>query len=545
MRIQRRSWQKNGDYETAVRNYELAQDYQDAQIRVASSNQALHYSAAVSFAAEEDYENAISEFEKAEDYSDAEEQVLQYNYLLAEREYQNGEFAEAFEHYKASGFANDARGKLVDLMGELIKKGEYEQASSIVQDIGDGKELQYLAYIRDMQNAVHLESDTVHTESFEVELKKEGEANPIRVLSCLAMYTSYSDAYPTIRIKVVNNGGSVLYISPIYRIAEEGTFEQKQWRLPPYLGGYTTVKLSIDIPIGVTLNIQDLCCAKITPYREEKTEYLFQANQGFGSYAPSSTKRAFELAGEMGYQSCAASPKFTSDGICICFYDDDTIRDRLRYKDGSEIEEGSENDRPVSGFTYEELLQFDAGRKKSSQYRGMTISTLEEFFQQCVKYGMTPVLSIHPVSEFSGDVGYDRLMQIRELADAYGLLYQLRIKSGDPEVQQQALRAFGHSIAGYIMSQDVEAVWDPLTNAKLCGFIDSSARSVEESGYSVSVEFFYTDISDAKIQNALNEGFRVSVAADTTISGMELERLYSIGVTEFTVTHHCSMGLNW
>ena len=49
-----------------------------------------------------------------------------------------------------------------------------------------------------------------------------------------------------------------------------------------------------------------------------------------------------------------------------------------------------------------------------------------------------------------------------------------------------------------------------------------------------------------EIRLAIDEGFPVSIATTGDgISGPELERLMDLGVTEFTVDHHCSMGLNW
>jgi len=62
----------------------------------------------------------------------------------------------------------------------------------------------------------------------------------------------------------------------------------------------------------------------------------------------------------------------------------------------------------------------------------------------------------------------------------------------------------------------------------------------------VVIEFFGSAATEKKIVTAKNEGFLVSIAAMRGgVSGPQMMRLIDLGVTEFTLDHHLSMGLDW
>jgi hypothetical protein len=53
-------------------------------------------------------------------------------------------------------------------------------------------------------------------------------------------------------------------------------------------------------------------------------------------------------------------------------------------------------------------------------------------------------------------------------------------------------------------------------------------------------------VSNSVLEAAKDEGFDVSIAAMRGgISGPCMQHLIDLGVTEFTLDHHCSMGLSW
>lgn len=367
-----------------------------------------------------------------------------------------------------------------------------------------------------------------------------------QILACEAKYSADGEGVPTIQGFLVNRDDKALYYSPAYRLGAPDSFERKEWRLPPVQGEYDRYKITISIPERVSLDIADIGSRPDDGSRREDEQILYHAHQGFSGLCPASTVYAFEMAGRMGYRSCVTIPKFTADGVCVCFHDDDTIRRKLRYADGSVIPEGSADDRPVSAFSCEELMRFDAGSRKNRIYAGARVAAIEEFFEICARYEMAPVLSVHAYSGFRDEEGEAHFSAIRDAAERCGVLDRLRIKSGSAAVQYAARRVFGKDIGGYILLQGQNSTWDPLEMAKRCGFVAADAVSAAESEYPLVMEYFYAAATDGKILLAEREGFPVSIATTGKgISGPEQERLIGMGVTEFTIDHHCSMGLNW
>lgn len=387
--------------------------------------------------------------------------------------------------------------------------------------------------------------DGTDTRSVTVYLENDSESDHPLILSCTSHYQSASSSYPSIQMFLLNETGGERYASPLYRVGEAGDASvENQWRMPPYQKAGDQVKILIIIPADVVLTVDGMQTQEDTQSARDAIQY--RADQGFSSLYPPSTLPAFWMAGELGYQSCVVTPQFTSDDVCVCIQDTATIRNLLRYSDGSEIEKGGPDDRAVSQFTYDELMQFDAGIKTDPGFSGKKVPSLDQFFDICSQYDMAPVLSIPSEREFMYGSGRRHLASIRDLAEQYGVLDALQIKGSDKEVLRAAEDVFGQDIAGYIIVPPSDKDWDPLEFVKALGLADRPAEGTQESDYSVVIEFPSSGLSQNMIRNALDEGFPVSVeAAGTGISGPVMEQLIDWGVTGFTLNRHCSMGLNW
>lgn len=407
---------------------------------------------------------------------------------------------------------------------------------------GNAKEMkiEYRNGVQFVEKKFLEEISGAYTESFSVTTNTmEFMKNPW-VLSCLAYYESASGEQPTIQFQLVDENGNELYYSMPYVVGSDKEYYRREWRIPASREHYNRVKISFVIPNGVTLYVKDFTHKGTGRFRSGDIGVKYHAHQGFSGLTASSTIDSFQSASEVGFASCITIPKFTSDGVGVCFHDDDTIRKEVRYADGSVIASGSADDKPVSEFTYEELLRFDKGIKKDAIYVGQKIATIDDFFRICSMTGMSPIFSVHGTSQFyqSGD-GVVNFNAIRKLAEKWRVLDNLWIKSGDPNVQKASLSVFGTDIGGYIMIQGASSTWDIVNQANLCGF--------DFSKHKVVMEYFYSAITEEKIQNAIDGGFyAVSVATTGDgISGAEMTRLIELGVTEFTIDHHCSMGLDW
>lgn len=379
-------------------------------------------------------------------------------------------------------------------------------------------------------------NDGVFTKDFQVAVKGKKAFEEIFIVSTTAKYESKNGAIPLIQIRLIDDNCKTLYYSPVYEIGHTREFYRREWRVPPTLEKYDTVFLHFTIPEGVRLTIKKIGTKVNTRYRAGEFGIRYHGHAGFPGYAPDNTLFGFQMAAEMGFTSCITIPKFTKEGLGVCFHDDVSVLKKLRREDGSIINEGDAEDKPVCEFSYDELLKLDAGVRKSPIYKGTRVPTMEEFFRVCSMTGMQPIFSVHP------DLTKEEWEYARKLLIKYRLLDQFWIKRGAPEGIKVASEVFGDEIAGFILIQGTNSDWDPLEQAKRCGLDPKKHRIV--------IEFFYIpgteDKIDDKIKRARKEGFVVSIAAMRGgTSGPAMQKLIDMGVSEFTLDHHCSMGLSW
>ena len=105
------------------------------------------------------------------------------------------------------------------------------------------------------------------------------------------------------------------------------------------------------------------------------------AHRGASYWAPEATLPAYLLAREMGVDYLEGDLQRTKDGVIVVFHDD-TLADKTNV---AHVFPGREND-PIETFTYEELMQLDAGSwfneafpdRARPSFAGQRILTLEE-----------------------------------------------------------------------------------------------------------------------------------------------------------------------
>lgn len=365
------------------------------------------------------------------------------------------------------------------------------------------------------------------------------ENSPIMV-KMQSMYSTTDDSdipYVTFESRAVSGGR--LYFSHKYEIDSDVEYKQQEWRIP---NNFITdfVNIIITVPEGSTLAVKSFDC-KYVPYVEVgNPKILFHAHRGLEKFWPSETYNSVLAAAEMGFKSCIVIPKFTSDGVAVCFHNDggasSPLKAYLKNPDGSEVEELQDTSVKISDFTYAELMQWSMGVVKANAYADEKILKMDDFLAICAKTGMRPIFSIHPT------LTADQWSALKVLVDKYGLANQLSVKDGDTITWTRVINAFGDGNVYSIICLSSTAI-DAVSK------ISSWRTSASAPNTRVDVEWMHFDPTDntyvTRTQEALAAGHIVSAVLDQDNTGNYIKACIENGITEFTNERHCSMGLNW
>lgn len=369
--------------------------------------------------------------------------------------------------------------------------------------------------------------DGSFTKSFDAVVDGGEQFSELFIISSTAYYESDNGEIPAVQVRIIDGDGATLYYSPVYEIGHSREFYRREWRIMPTFNRYNKIRLSFIIPEGVRLYVRDIKVKHNYGFRERDIGIRYHGHGGC------TNAFGMQLTAEAGFTSCITIPKFTKDGIPVCMHDDTTVITELSFDDGRRAEEGSPYDKPISEYTYAELMEFSASwRKRSDIFAGIRVPTMDEYFRICSMTGMQPIFSVHPA------LTKEQWLVVRELLIKYRLLEHFWVKSGSVETQKICNDVFGTEIAGRILIQGAAKDWDP---AELCAEMELDPKK-----NNVVIEFFGHAATEKKIVTAKNEGFLVSIAAMRGgVSGPHMMKLIELGVTEFTLDHHLSMGLDW
>lgn len=441
-----------------------------------------------------------------------------------------------------------------------------------------GTRVSSMTAVNEKQLMQFADGDGVYTKDFTVTLNKADMSflEDIWILGSEARYETATGAQPTIQYELVNSAtGEVLYYAFPYVIGGEGTFEQQEWRIPGLdpsknsecqdmgleASPYDTVRIDFVIPEGVKLYVNNLTNkANYIGSTETNNGVKYISHTGMYNYAPTNTILAFEMAGQMGYESMVTIVKFTKDGIPICFHDDENIRFLLTYKDGSDIpnDNGSTStvpveervDVPISNYTYAELIdKFSAGYKKDPIYKNLNVPKLEDYFKICVKYKMEPQFSVHP-SLTEAQWLQVKQMMVEQSTDEWNLLEHFFVKTGDLNELKKTQQIFGKSIGGYIIivPNNASVDYGLYSIAQRAGFVkENNSDEVDFDGYNLSVAFFQQSKTvEEGVEAAIAAGFkRIDMYGFWGLSGQEFTKWMEMGVMHYCLDYHTSPRLNW
>lgn len=365
-------------------------------------------------------------------------------------------------------------------------------------------------------------------------VKRGSQCNKNMIISLEAMYETEGDGVPTLKATRNSKGYDGVmreyYGSAKFPIGLKGNYIRQQFRVAPFQLSSGNLTVGIEVPEGVTLHVKQLSNEYDNMVVRETCGVHLNAHGYCGGAFPANTLTAFEGAARMGYKYCITIPKVTSDGVYVCLHDDDSIQATARNNDGSQIATEYQN-RPVSDFTYQQLLQFDFGISRGLDFAGQRIPLLADFFKICARTGMHPMLSVHP--NLSGH--WDN---IKAMAKKYGVLDKLNIKS-DVVSLAYPMAVLGSDIESYTTDQstatDITSDFETLL----------TTNNIDRTKVRCIMEFKYSIISDALIEAALTAGFAVGVFNYTSNDVPSIKQLIEKGVTEFADDYIASVGLNW
>lgn len=159
--------------------------------------------------------------------------------------------------------------------------------------------------------------------------------------------------------------------------------------------------LLIATVLGGVIALNQYCKTKDYTVISTSDNVTLVAHRGMRSVAPENTTASFTEAGKHGYWGAECDVYRTKDGVWIISHDSHTYR----MMDKSAF---------IEKKTYEELMDMNVDNGVNiDKYEDLKICSLEEYFDICKKYNMTPVI------ELKGKNNTEYYSEIVELANQF------------------------------------------------------------------------------------------------------------------------------
>ena len=362
-----------------------------------------------------------------------------------------------------------------------------------------------------------------------------------------------SDSVPTIRICAFGTGLNQQDSTMAYSIGSREGAVIQQWRLPSLPPCFTDVRVCLYVPDDKQLVVSSLTDEDLHRKPNSQTSSIRINAHGSPMTGQFNTYNGFEGASNADYPCCVAVPKRTSDGVWVCFHDDDNING-IRYSNAAVIvcerttvngeyvytqydETGNvigNSPMPISSLTWQFLQDKIVYNDKYYGIWGVQhIPTLEDFFRVCKRTGMIPMLSVHPALTVS------EWQEIKTLAERCGVLGKLDVKlrPGDDYVDP-ATQVLGNNVLRYSIYVSTEEGFQwSLNKLMTLSGIGQERPAIE----------LYGDLNRKDTVEAIvSRDFTCSYFdSRRKVSGEWLKEKISWGVTEFTLNYNHSYGLNW
>ena len=377
------------------------------------------------------------------------------------------------------------------------------------------------------------------------------------IIDCEASYTG-ENANEYLRPKIFFYYSTGDQGSTKYYIGGKNETVKQSWRMPPipnYTNAYAnSVTIGIEIPTGMKLHIKHLTVRYDDKYTQNDDNSLKLDTHLAFMYYPEHTRLALETAANCGASTVITIPKMSSDGVWFGYHDDRfTISDtKLRNPNGSRITNKLYNGLRFYEIPFDYLHSLDWGAYKSNAFYGTKPMLISEMLEICAERNIRPMFSMHPYTVSEKQQYMNEAMSLRELAESYGVLNNLALKSDSAHFTDVLYPVFGDDINSYVRLASRSAH----TDSDIQSIIDIFDNSpVDKEKVRCVIELWIDKATPKQVEMILNAGYAVSLANYTHvgpdglthnfIEADDYEYWQSLGVTEFTDSHNTSMGLAW
>lgn len=223
-------------------------------------------------------------------------------------------------------------------------------------------------------------------------------------------------------------------------------------------------------------------------------------HRGYSTEAPENTIPAYILSKKKGFTYVECDVSFTSDGVAVLLHDG-TI-DRTSNGSGS-----------ISSMTYAEVLMYDFGSWKSSDYTGTKIPTFEEFIMTCKGIGL------HPYIELKSNGGYtqEQIIGIVDMVESCGMEGKVTYIS------------FNATFLGYVKTADSKARLGYL--ADVTDSTIATANDLKTGENEVFMDVSYSNVTEEKVALCIENELPLEIWTVNSQSVIESMNNYVSGVT--------------
>lgn len=209
----------------------------------------------------------------------------------------------------------------------------------------------------------------------------------------------------------------------------------------------------------------------------ENADMAVIAHRGYSAVAPENTIPAFIAAAENGFDTVECDVEWTKDSVPVILHDS-TINRTARRSNGI----GFLFPRKCSNYTYEQLLKYDFGSWKGSEFKGTKIPSFEELLDCANEYDLNLYIELKKTSDFDASKAQILVDAVKEA----GLEDKVTWISFQEDYLKQIDELMPNSRLGYLsdekLSEETIKILQELDTEENEVFLDIKANKMTDAG---------------------------------------------------------------